>query len=193
MNAYTKCETWMCVQIFVLSSQHNSGEQLDQYTGVAAILRFPIYDDDEEEDSSTRDASTTCSAPDGSAARSKKNRSSMQHHSSVKNGNGIMGTTSFSSSHSSSKSSLRFIYWLIMIFASYSTSRSSSAQAPVHCNRAQSQPTRCTSVGQQSQRHERGDLSRAACRWPSCLPLDSRIDSRSMLCARLLPPCARID
>lgn len=95
MNAYTKCETWMCVQIFVLSSQHNSGEQLDQYTGVAAILRFPIYDDDdddEEEDSSARDASTTCSAPDGSAARSKNNRSSMQHHSSVKNGKGIMGT-----------------------------------------------------------------------------------------------------
>jgi len=36
----------------IFSSMHISGEQLDQLTGIAAILRFPMpeLDDDEESD-----------------------------------------------------------------------------------------------------------------------------------------------
>ena len=37
-------------QVFVFSSQHVSGEQLDLYTGVAATLRFPLPDADEYAD-----------------------------------------------------------------------------------------------------------------------------------------------
>eukprot|EP01035_Chromulina_nebulosa_P018216 gene18216-23882_t len=33
-------------EVLEFSSKHNSGAQLDQYTGIAAILRFPIYDTD---------------------------------------------------------------------------------------------------------------------------------------------------
>ncbi|KAI8071254.1 hypothetical protein BC940DRAFT_269890 [Gongronella butleri] len=44
-------------QVFVFSSLHVSGEQLNQLTGVAAILTFPIpdVDDDEDEDEDDRD------------------------------------------------------------------------------------------------------------------------------------------
>jgi hypothetical protein len=34
------------MQVFIFSSMHVSGEQLDQYTGVAATLRFPLADID---------------------------------------------------------------------------------------------------------------------------------------------------
>lgn len=37
-------------QVFIFSSLHPSGEQLSQLTGLAAILRFPIYLDEEEEE-----------------------------------------------------------------------------------------------------------------------------------------------
>jgi protein pelota len=33
---------------FIFSSQHSSGEHLEQLTGVAAILTFPLHDLDEE-------------------------------------------------------------------------------------------------------------------------------------------------
>ncbi|CAE7732826.1 pelo-1 [Symbiodinium microadriaticum] len=35
-------------KVFVFSSMHVSGEQLDQYTGVAATLRFPLVVPDED-------------------------------------------------------------------------------------------------------------------------------------------------
>jgi hypothetical protein len=41
---------WGGDQVFVFSSMHVSGEQLDQYTGVAATLRFPLVQPDEEEE-----------------------------------------------------------------------------------------------------------------------------------------------
>ena len=37
-------------KVFVFSSMHVSGEQLDQYTGVAATLRFPLVQPDDFED-----------------------------------------------------------------------------------------------------------------------------------------------
>eukprot|EP01041_Mallomonas_annulata_P003773 gene3773-7490_t len=49
-------------QVFVFSSMHVSGEQLDQYTGVAATLRFPLpevleeqQDEEEEEEEDTEE------------------------------------------------------------------------------------------------------------------------------------------
>jgi hypothetical protein len=36
---YTCC---VCSKVFVFSSMHVTGEQLDQYTGIAATLRFPL-------------------------------------------------------------------------------------------------------------------------------------------------------
>ena len=46
------------IMVFIFSSMHISGEQLDQYTGVAASLRFPLPEvavlcgsDDSDDDS----------------------------------------------------------------------------------------------------------------------------------------------
>jgi protein pelota len=34
--------------VYKFSSLHISGEQLNNYTGIAALLRFPIYEEEEE-------------------------------------------------------------------------------------------------------------------------------------------------
>eukprot|EP00045_Choanoeca_perplexa_P006951 m.60922 g.60922 ORF g.60922 m.60922 type:complete len:128 (+) comp13867_c0_seq4:942-1325(+) len=43
--------------VFIFSSLHVSGQQLDKFSGVAAILRFPMpdLDDDDDDDSSDED------------------------------------------------------------------------------------------------------------------------------------------
>ena len=43
-------------QVFVFSSMHVSGEQLDQYTGVAATLRFPMPEVLQEEEESEEES-----------------------------------------------------------------------------------------------------------------------------------------
>lgn len=35
-------------KVFKFSSLHVSGEELGNYTGIAAILRFPMYDEEED-------------------------------------------------------------------------------------------------------------------------------------------------
>ena len=42
-------------QVFVLSSLHESGKQLQQVSGVAAILRYPLPDLDEESEENDSD------------------------------------------------------------------------------------------------------------------------------------------
>lgn len=48
-------------QVFIFSSLHPSGEQLSQLSGIAAMLRFPIYleEDQEEVDSDTESSSSS--------------------------------------------------------------------------------------------------------------------------------------
>jgi hypothetical protein len=38
----------LLLQVFVFSSMHTSGQRLDQYTGIAAILRFPVIYEEPE-------------------------------------------------------------------------------------------------------------------------------------------------
>mmetsp|Transcript_17413 Transcript_17413/g.32821 ORF Transcript_17413/g.32821 Transcript_17413/m.32821 type:complete len:105 (+) Transcript_17413:107-421(+) len=59
----------MTPQVFTFSSMHVSGEQLDQYTGVAATLRYPLVRPDmieggEKDDGSSDDSSSSSSDDD---------------------------------------------------------------------------------------------------------------------------------
>lgn len=47
-------------KVFKFSSMHTSGSQLNLYTGIAAILRFPIPDDEEVLSDSSSDEADCC-------------------------------------------------------------------------------------------------------------------------------------